>query len=207
MSDLDNHQAAFAARYRTLSDGELMKLASQPWTMSDPAWEALEDELDSRGLELPEPDAPPAPIQVAGRRNLVLLRRFRDLPEALLAKGKLDSSGVDCFLADENMVRMDWFISNLLGGVKLLVDADDFAKALKLLNEPIPDQLYVEGVGEYSQPRCPKCGSLDVAFGEIINRPWIGTNAPAGSDDDWCCHRCGHLWADVDDETRDSEPT
>jgi len=70
----------------------------------------------------------------------VLLRRFRDLPEALLAKGRLESSGVACFLADENMVRMDWFISNLLGGVKLLVDPEDFAEASRVLNEPAPQK-------------------------------------------------------------------
>ena len=68
-------------------------------------------------------------------RNPRVLRRFRDLPEALLAKGKLECAGFDCFLADDNMVRMDWFISNLLGGVKLMVDGDRFTEASKLLNE------------------------------------------------------------------------
>jgi hypothetical protein len=34
------------------------------------------------------------------------------------------------------MVRMDWFISNLLGGVKLLVQPEDFSKASQILNEP-----------------------------------------------------------------------
>ena len=70
-------------------------------------------------------------------RDLVVLRAFRDVPEALLAKGRLEASGIECFLADENMVRMDWFISNLLGGVKLLVEPADFSKASRILNEPI----------------------------------------------------------------------
>jgi hypothetical protein len=42
---------------------------------------------------------------------------------------------VECFLADENMVRMDWFISNLLGGVKLLVEPQDFIRASRILND------------------------------------------------------------------------
>ena len=50
---------------------------------------------------------------------------FQNLPEALLAKGSLDSSGIECFLTDDNMVRMDWFMSNLLGGAKLLVNRED----------------------------------------------------------------------------------
>ncbi len=43
----------------------------------------------------------------------------------MLAKGKLDSEGLESFLADDNTVRMDWLWSNLLGGIKLLVDPED----------------------------------------------------------------------------------
>jgi len=134
MSVFDDEQMEFADRYERMADGELLALAAQPWAISDAAWEALEGELERRRIKVPEPESAPQ-IVVPDKRNLVLLRRFRDLPEALLAKGKLDSAGVDCFLADENMVRMDWLISNLLGGVKLMVDGDRFAEASKLLKE------------------------------------------------------------------------
>jgi hypothetical protein len=107
----------------------------------------LEDELESRNLEVPEPELPPA-ISSLEQRNLVMLRRFRDIPEALLAKGRLESFGIDCFLADENMVRMDWFLSNLLGGVKLLVDAEHFTEAAKILNESVPEQQHLDGTDE-----------------------------------------------------------
>ena len=65
----------------------------------------------------------PKPDDELNVRELVTIRNFRDLHEALLAKGSLESSGIESFLADENMVHMDWLISNLLGGVKLKVDA------------------------------------------------------------------------------------
>lgn len=136
MTEFHDNASSFADHYRDMSDGELLRLAAQPWTMSDSAWDALEDELDSRGLDLPEPETAPS-ISVPDKRNLVLLRRFRDIPEALLAKGKLESAGVECFLGDENMVRLDWFYSNLVGGVKLMVDAEQFAEASRLLNEPV----------------------------------------------------------------------
>ena len=140
----EQERQRFALRYAQLTDGELHELALEPWALSDAAWEALEDELDRRHIELPTPQ--PAPqVESLEKRSLVLLRRFRDLPEALLAKGKLESMGVPSFLADENMVRMDWFISNLLGGVKILVDPDDFIEATKLLNEPTPDALDFDG--------------------------------------------------------------
>jgi Putative prokaryotic signal transducing protein len=192
--------------YSAMSDGELLKLAARPWALSDSAWEALEAELDRRGLELPEPATPPTSSALE-RRNLVLLRRFRDIPEALLAKGLLESMDVECVLADDNMVRMDWFLSNLLGGVKLLVEAEDFTRAAEILNEPMPEHLQVDGVGKYVQPRCPNCGSLDVAFAEL-NKPvsyttaWLGMPIPLASDD-WQCHACGHHWEEEPSEEWD----
>jgi hypothetical protein len=141
--DFGKEYGRFASHYSQMSDGELLKLALESSELSDPAWDALEDELDRRKLEVPEPESLPEPILPA-MRDLVVLRRFRDVPEALLAKGRLEASGIECFLADENMVRMDWFISNLLGGVKLLVQPEDFSKASQILNEPVPDEFESE---------------------------------------------------------------
>jgi len=76
-------------------------------------------------------------------RELVTIRQFRILHEAHFAKGSLDSSGIESFLADDNMVHMDWLMSNLLGGVKLQVAAADAATATEILdtfdNEDVDD--------------------------------------------------------------------
>jgi hypothetical protein len=146
-----------------MMDGELLRLAESPEQLTDPAREALEDELDRRNLDTAyeEPDPPQDEIEI---RNLETIRQFRDLPEALLAKGSLESAGIECFLADENLVRLDWFISNFIGGIKLRVKPQDAENARKLLDEPILEGMYVHGVGLYEQPRCPKCNSLDVNF-------------------------------------------
>jgi hypothetical protein len=40
------------------------------------------------------------------------------------------------------MVRMDWFISNLLGGVKLMVQPAEFSKASRILNEPQASDIF-----------------------------------------------------------------
>jgi hypothetical protein len=72
--------------------------------------------------------------------NLIALRRFRDLPEALVAKGRLDSAGIKCFLSDENTVRMDWLWSNALGGVRLWVREDDVAQAVELLDHDFSNE-------------------------------------------------------------------
>ena len=103
--------------------------------------------------------------------KLVLVRSFRDVFEAQMAKVNLDGADIRIlFLADENTVRINWSLSNAIGGVKLLVRDTDIADALTVLNQPIPESFEVDGVGEYMQPRCPQCGSLDVNFG---NQPLV----------------------------------
>ena len=113
---------------------------------------------------------------------LTTIKRFRDLPEALLAKGGLESAGIECFLVDDNMVRL-WFISNLLGGVKLQVAAENVAEATEILNLPTPETLEIEGGGFYRQPHCPNCNSMDVSFQELnkpidMRRPGSGCLCP-----------------------------
>jgi hypothetical protein len=194
-----DEQRLFARHYAQLSDEELLEIALQPWALSDAAWEALEDELDHRALEPPEPE--PVPI-APEKRNLVLLRRFRDLPEALLAKGSLDSSGMESFLADDNVVRVDWLWSNLLGGVKLLVDAENVEAANEILNQPIPENFDAGGFEEYQQPRCPRCQSLDVSFEELY-KPlaygslFVGLPLPVHRKG-WICQSCRHTWQEDD---------
>ena len=66
--------------------------------------------------------------------NFVTVRKFRDLPEALLAKGSLESAGIECNLLDDNMVRLDWFWSNLIGWVRLQVASAEADEATAILD-------------------------------------------------------------------------
>ncbi len=203
-----------AANYAGMTDGELQKLAHNAESLTDLAWDALEDELDRRHLEFSDDEFSSDESSGGARqrmevRELVTVRKFRDLPEALLAKGSLESAGIECFLADENLVRLDWFISNFIGGIKLNVRPADEANARKLLDEPILEGLYVQGVGLYEQPRCPKCQSLDINFQEL-DRPIAYMSAflrvpmpvqrPA-----WRCHACDAEWEDDGGESGSGE--
>jgi hypothetical protein len=197
--DEQNERQRLAETYAGMSDAELQNLARRPELLTDVAWQVLDDELDRRDLELLEEETPENRDELE-LRELVTIRQFRDLPEALLAKGSLESSGIECFLADENLVRLDWFISNFIGGIKLNVRAADVENARQILDEPILEGLYVQGVGLYEQPRCPKCQSLDVNFQEL-DRPIAYMSAflrvpmpvqrPA-----WRCHACDAEWKD-----------
>jgi hypothetical protein len=80
-------------------------------------------------------DVPPK--DVLESRELVTVRVFVNISEALFAKGSLESAGIECFLVDDNMVRLDWFMVNVIGGIKLKVAAEDVEAALALLNRPM----------------------------------------------------------------------
>jgi hypothetical protein len=196
--DAQRERRRLAANYASMTDGELQRLERNAESLTELAWDALEDEMDRRHLDVS--DAPIEPRQEMEMRELVTIRQFRDLPEALLAKGSLESSGIECFLADENLVRLDWFISNFIGGIKLKVRTPDVMNAQKILDEPILEGLYVHGIGLYEQPRCPKCQSLDVNFQEL-DRPiaymsaFLHVPMPVQRTG-WHCQACDAEWED-----------
>lgn len=203
--DEQNERRRLATNYAGMSDGELLRLARDPDSLTEPAWDALEEEMDRRQLDCAD-DGEGEPRRAIEVQELVTIRQFRDLPEALLAKGSLESAGIECFLADENLIRLDWFISNFIGGVKLKVRAADLEPARKLLDEPILEGLYVHGVGLYEQPRCPTCQSLDVNFQEL-DRPIAYVSAflhvplPVQRHA-WRCRACGGEWEDDESEDK-----
>jgi len=65
----------------------------------------------------------------------VILRRYSEMPAAFVEKSVLEDAGIECYLQDENVVRMDWFLSNALGGIKLIVREKDAAEAEKILSQ------------------------------------------------------------------------
>lgn len=200
MSQLNqsDERQRLAFTYASMTDDELLALARNPESLTEIAWEILEDELDRRHLEQTADHSNAE--ELVDFRALVLIKQFRDLPEALLAKGCLESAGIECNLRDDNLVRLDWFISNFVGGIKLCVKPEDARSARELLEEPILEGLYVHGVGLYEQPRCPKCQSLDVNFREL-DRPiaflsaFLRVPIPVRRKA-WHCHVCDAEWED-----------
>ena len=200
----ERERRRLAENYASMTDGELQRLAQSAASLTEVAWEALEEEMDRRRLKYPA-EPLPEPRHELEMRELVTIRQFRDLPEALLAKGCLESVGIQCFLGDENLIRLDWFISNFIGGIKLKVKPADAENARGVLDEPILEGMYVQGVGLYEQPRCPKCESLDVNFKEL-DRPIAYMSAflrvpfPMHRRA-WRCHSCDAEWEDDGGET------
>jgi hypothetical protein len=200
MTTPDQERARIAGVYSAMSDEELGQIAQSTDELSDAAREALQAETARRRQALAA--LPAAGVDVVELGDLVTLRQFRDLPEALLAKGSLESAGIESQLVDDNMIRMNWFISNLLGGIKLKVHAEDVEAANEILNQPIPETIEVEGVGSYAQPKCPRCQSLDVSFRELdkffsYGSAYVGVPIPVYHQA-WTCRACGNEWDDHD---------
>jgi hypothetical protein len=62
----------------------------------------------------------------------VTIRRFGNMSEALAAQGCLDAAGIESFLADTNIARVEWPITR---GMRLQVDSKDAEAANALLTE------------------------------------------------------------------------
>jgi hypothetical protein len=145
--DTEKERWRLSRLYGSMSDGEVEKLAADAGSLSDAAKWALKMDLSRRGLKtrLEEPGPPPEAVKLS---KVVNLRQYMTLPEALLAKSILDSAGIESFLGDQNIIRMDWFLSNALGGVKLRVREEDVEVATALLNQTWSDERDVKAAEE-----------------------------------------------------------
>ena len=140
--DPEKEHGRLAARYAEMSDLELEKVGRDPGALTEWARSALLDELKKRGMEYPIAAAPavqtatenPEAAEEPFAGNLIILRRYRDLPQAFVEKSVLEDAGIACFLQDDNVIRMDWLWSNAMGGIKLMVRQEDAGDADRILN-------------------------------------------------------------------------
>jgi hypothetical protein len=145
-SDPQSERQRLRKLYGAMSDEELQKAGREPAELTDWAFEALREEMKRRGLSWAGQDIPlPSRVkhQEAGEdagNQPVVLRRYRDMPQAFVEKSVLEDAGILCFLEDENVVRMDWLWSNAMGGIKLVVRKKDAEEAEKLLSEKPADE-------------------------------------------------------------------
>ena len=211
--DWDRERERLQTLYAAMSDEELQEVADDADSLTDVARAALRAEMLRRGMESPPEtntrveaagndaateDAVIARGEERQASTPVIVGRYRDLPMASVAKSILESAGIESFFADDNVIRMDWFYSNAVGGIKLLVRGEDATEARQLLEGQAPEKFEVEGVGEYEQPKCPNCGSLDISFEELdrkIAHTGLLVSIPIPAvKHGWSCHACGHSW-------------
>jgi hypothetical protein len=183
-----------------MSDDEMLSLGNQYASLTDDAQLLVREEFKRRNLETPDAEEDQAPDALLGVKTI---RQYRDQAEAMLARSALESSGIKCFLRDENTIRIDWLWSNLMGGIRLQVAEADVEAAEAILSQPIPENVEVAGEADFHQPVCPNCGSLNSRFNNLDAKVaatsilLLGFPVPAPPEKDfWHCNECGTNWVD-----------
>ncbi len=142
--------------------------------------------------------------------QLITIASFGKPVEAHLAQAKLASEGIEAFVADDNLIQMNWLYSQAVGGVKLQVNEADAEQALKILSETTEGFYFEENAKESaekasqgpapSQDVCPRCSSSQIAYEQktrtglstfisllfMIITPFYTKKLK--------CHACGHQW-------------
>ena len=131
--------------------------------------------------------------------KLITIATFSQEIEAHLSKIRLESEGIECFIADEYIVTMNWLYSNAVGGVKLKVKESDVERTIEILRqEPVSTDSVGDRVSEDdNEPRCPKCNSLDVYYEKFSRRlvfaSWLLLGVPFPFlKRKWKCRKCGY---------------
>ena len=188
-----------AAQYAQMSETELMELARSYDGLLEIAQAALRAEFARRGLEPPLVEEP----EEWEFRHLVTVQRYRDLAEAYVGRSLLESAGIPAWVADENLVRMDWFYSNMVGGMRLQVDERDEAAARETLGEGTPETITYGEEKVYVQPTCPKCGSTEITLGggtetgrSLVALYLLSIPVPP-REAAWHCEECDARWVDT----------
>lgn len=141
----------------------------------------------------------------------VTIATFDDLGVACIARGRLESAGVPCFLLNEHLVAMNPLYANLVHGIGLVVFERDEAVARELLTGGLsradlaeedkalgPD---IETALFEPDLACPRCGSTDIKEFSL-RRPLLavsfllfGMPLKFGASA-YTCRICGRKWRD-----------
>ncbi len=127
--------------------------------------------------------------------RLVTIRRFRNVPDADLARAVLATRGVQAVLAD---VHARTLIPHLIHEVRLQVMLSDAGRAIEILQQESKEHPSLKGpIARLRQ--CPDCGSYDVSreplacalailCGLLLGLPFLIMKAH------WHCHTCDCRW-------------
>ncbi len=188
------------ARFEGMDDAQLLLEAKRRHQFTPEARQILVETLNLRQLHIPPVLTDEAEDQ-ARAAAWVTVERFRDLSAAIVARSALEAADIPCHLRDENTVRMDWQISNFIGGMRLQVPAmeEDAAKdVLRGLELPEDTDLPENTLAE---DRCPRCSSVDISRrqphrGAALMALWLFSLPVPRGKAIWHCAKCGLEWPD-----------
>jgi DNA-directed RNA polymerase subunit RPC12/RpoP len=133
--------------------------------------------------------------------DFVTISTYDDYLTANFDKQKLEEQGINCYLADENIVTAKWILKNALGGIKLRVPEQQADEALAVLNsktEEIAVDFRLDAKAD--DINCPYCGSNNTGTEKysksIAGWTWLilGFPVTATPIKQHRCFYCGHKW-------------
>lgn len=126
--------------------------------------------------------------------KIVTLNSYYDLMEAEIVRARLEANGVQCFIADDNVLNSNPIYNLAMGGVRINVFEHDLETCREILNEePILNE-------DEALIACPVCASTNVFYGPApIKRNWfyvmvsllVGGAYPPYLNRNWICKDCG----------------
>jgi hypothetical protein len=67
--------------------------------------------------------------------NFIAIRSYDNYIPAHIAMGRLKDESITCYLENENSVTIDPFLSNAIGGIRLMVAETQAKRAIELLDQ------------------------------------------------------------------------
>ncbi|MGD0683105.1 MAG: hypothetical protein ABR990_13765 [Terracidiphilus sp.] len=202
--------------YREMNDGELEALDADSADLTEVAQQVLRDEIKKRGLN--EPRGPnkeadgseslAAPQMdgdadssedggATGESELppeytwkTFLCEREDPEETWQVREVLRQAGIESWLENPG-----YYVAPGIGTPRIMVAADQFEEACKILAKPIPQEIVEQSkmqIPDYEPPTCPSCGAKD---------PVLESADPVNA---WRCESCGKQWTDTAEDVKGS---
>jgi tetratricopeptide (TPR) repeat protein len=146
-------------------------------------------------LSTTRPDLIKVGAKLAGGGGLpavVAIRTFAFPSQAHIARVRLEVEGIPSFVAQDDIVSMNWLFLYMVRWVKLCVRQQDAEKALAILDWEWADESGFE-------PRCPRCGSDNVYYEKydlrLVYAVILLLRIPIPfRKERWSCRGCGATW-------------
>jgi ribosomal protein S27AE len=129
------------------------------------------------------------------KNKLKTVAAYRDIYQAYLVKGQLETEGIPAIVVDEYLVGVNWMYSFAIGGVKVKVPENVLDKAQEIIASYQNEKNITE---RRSGDICPKCSSTSIS----ANRYSLWSLIPTlifllpifFRRKKWVCDNCGLKW-------------
>jgi hypothetical protein len=137
--------------------------------------------------------------------GFITIATYPEPLEANLMRSKLLSEDIECILLDENLISVQPFYSNAIGGIKLQVHEDDAQRAKEILEESNKPPLHIiykninHKTNKHTKLHCPECNSTEVYYERLSNSELVLCILLLGIPllflkGKYHCYNCGNKW-------------